>query len=131
MIAKSIIEAESYMPNVEITSTIEKQLDNLKSRFHSKKYTVPPNNGVIEQVAKLYDIQKSAPAQPLQPPLEDDMADYEQVIINQNNTYIGLFIVILIIGGIIAGIKFPNSFISNWIRNKGRGKFIPVRNEDI
>ncbi|KAI7890509.1 GDSL-like Lipase/Acylhydrolase-domain-containing protein [Mucor mucedo] len=130
-IATSILEAESYMPKAELTSSIVKQLQNVKSRFRSKKYAVPPNKGVIEQVAKLYDIKKSVPVKPSQLPLEEDMEDYEQSTINQNNTYVGLFIVILIVGGIIACIKFPNSLISNWIRNKGRGKFIPVRSEDV
>lgn len=119
------------MPRVELTSSLVKQLQNVKSRFRSKKYVVPPNKGVIEQVAKLYDIKKSVPVKPSQLPLEDYLDDYEQSTINQNNTYVGLFIVILIVGGIIACIKFPNSLISNWIRNKGRGKFIPVRSEDV
>ncbi|KAI7864225.1 uncharacterized protein EV154DRAFT_534152 [Mucor mucedo] len=109
-IATSILEAESYMPKAELTSSIVKQLQNVKSRFRSKK---------------------CLPVKPSQLPLEEDMEDYEQSTINQNNTYVGLFIVILIVGGIIACIKFPNSLISNWIRNKGRGKFIPVRSEDV
>lgn len=119
------------MPRVELTSSIVKQLQNSKSRFRSKKYDVPSNNGVIEEVGRLYDISKLVPVKPSQLPLEDDTEDYEQPTIDQNNTYVGLFIVILIIGGIIACIKFPNSLISNWVRNKGRGNFIPVRSEDV
>ncbi|KAI8048264.1 hypothetical protein BDF21DRAFT_392998 [Thamnidium elegans] len=126
LIATSIIEAESYMPKIEMTSTLEDQLKNSKSKFRSKKYTVKTsNNGVLEEVARLYDVAKSVPAQPSQPPLEEDELEYEMETINHNNTFAGLFIILLLIG-IVACIKFPSLRFHH-----GRGKFIPVRNEEL
>jgi hypothetical protein len=133
LIAKSILEAESYMPKVVITSTIEKQLNDINSRFHSQKYTVSTSNtGVVEEIARLYDIEKSTPTQPIQPPLDDDDGNtdhYTQIDDNKSSSshssFIQLYIVILIIGGIIVWIKFPH------LLRRDRGtKFIPVSSRD-
>lgn len=123
LIATSIIEAESYMPKVDMSTTLEEQLKNSKSKFHSKNYKVKPSNtGALEEIARLYDVQKTIPVQPIQPPLEED--EMEPETISHNNTFVGLFILLLIIG-IIACIKFPS------IRfYQGREKFIPVRTEE-
>jgi hypothetical protein len=133
LIANSIIEAESFMPKAAITSSLEKPLQNSKSRFHSKKYTVETSNtGALEELVRLYDLEISTPTQPMQPPLEDDTAEYEDV--PESHNFATLFFILVIIGGIIAWIKFPNLLIFNWIRGKisraERGKFIPVRNEE-
>lgn len=139
MIAKSILEAESYMSKVVITSSMEKQLFDPKSRFHSKKYTVKSGSstGVLEELGRIYDLEKATPTQPVQPPLEDDLAYYyqqEEKNAPKSHTFAGLFIVFMIVGGIIAWIKFPNLFIFNWIRSKlnrgDHGKFIPVNNRE-
>jgi hypothetical protein len=122
------------MPKVSLTKELVNQLNNPKSKFHSKQYTVPPSKGLVDEQAKIYDIQKSTPTQPQQPPLEDDMQDFEtQDSIhyeNNNHAYIGLFIFILILGGIVAWIKFPNAALFCWFRSSSRGKFTPVRNEE-
>lgn len=124
------------MPKVSLTKEIVNQLNNRKSKFHSKQYTVPPFKGLVDEQAKLYDIQKSAPAQPQQPPLEDDMQDFETTIPTnpdetKNHAYIGLFIFILILAGIVAWIKFPNATLFGWFCSSSRGKFSPVRNEEV
>ncbi|KAI8061515.1 uncharacterized protein B0P05DRAFT_557359 [Gilbertella persicaria] len=129
-IAQSIIDAESYIPKVELTEQLEEKLQNPKSKFRSKKYTVKPFKGIVDEQARLYDIQKSKPIQPQQPPLEDDL-DPTMFAKDEHNTYIGLLAFFLTLGGIIAWIKFPHVVPFNWIRNRDRGKFIPVRNEEV
>ncbi|KAL7314423.1 hypothetical protein PS15m_005994 [Mucor circinelloides] len=140
-IAKSIIEAESYTPKVTLTKEIEKQLKDPKSKFHSKTYAAPPYKGLVDEKAKQYDLEKSQSIEPQQPPLEDDTADFETkdatLMPSQENghAFVGLFIFVLVIVGIIVWIKFPNFSLFAWIKtkfagNRGRGEFAPVRNEE-
>lgn len=123
------------MPNVELTKEIEQQLEDSKSKFHSPKYNISTSNeGAVEDAAKLFDIEKSTPMQPEQPPLElEEDYDMEYSTAATYKTYTGLTIMFIIIGVIIAWIKYPNAKIFNLIRgNRDRGKFIPVsRSEDV
>ncbi|GAN03761.1 GDSL family lipase [Mucor ambiguus] len=143
-IAKSILKAESYTPQVTLTKEIEKQLDNPKSKFHSETYAAPPFKGLVDDKAKQYDLEKSQVIEPQQPPLEDDTADFETkdatLVPSKENghAFIGLFVFVLVIVGIIVWIKFPNFSLFAWVKAKvaaitggrDRGKFTPVRNED-
>ncbi|CAO0799721.1 unnamed protein product [Mucor circinelloides] len=140
-IAKSIIEAESYTPKVTLTKEIEKQLKDPKSKFHSKTYAAPPYKGLVDEKAKQYDLEKSQSIEPQQPPLEDDTADFETkdatLMPSKENghAFVGLFIFVLVIVGIIVWIKFPSFSLFAWIKtkfagNRGRGEFTPVRNEE-
>lgn len=125
-----------------LTKEIEKQLTDSKTKFHSDIYAAPPFKGIIDEKVKQYDIEKFQPTEPQQPPLEDDTADFETkdatLIPSKENghAYIGLFIFILVIGGIIVWIKYPNFSLFAWVRNicnggsRDRGKFTPVRNEE-
>lgn len=126
-----------------LTKEIEKQLTNPKTKFHSKTYAAPPFKGIVDEKVKQYDIEKLQPTEPQQPPLEDDTADFEtkdaKLISSKENghAFIGLFIFVLVIGGIIVWIKFPNFSLFAWVRNicssdggRDRGKFTPVRNEE-
>lgn len=115
------------MPKVTLTKQLEKQLQTPHSPYHSKSYTVQPFTGIIDEQAKLYDLEKSAPTEPLQPPLEDDAEDYKE---NKGHTFIGFSIFIVLVLVLVACIKFPNASIFSWFR-KDRGKFIPVRNEEV
>lgn len=126
------------MPKVTLTNTIEKQLNDLKSKYHSPKYDVETSNtGAVEEAARLYDLEKSKPTQPQQPPLEEEDEIQSENDSNSTNTtspqtFLGLFVVFAIIGIIIAWIKYPNAVIFNCIRgSRDRGKFIPVRNEEV
>lgn len=137
LIAKSILEAESYMPKATLTNAIEKQLNDLKSKYHSPKYVVGTSHtGAVEEAARLYDIEKAKPTQPHQPPLEEEDEIQSANDLSSSNTtspqtFFGLFVFFAIIGIIIAWIKYPNAVIFNCIRgNRDRGKFIPVRNEE-
>jgi hypothetical protein len=120
------------MPKVSLTKEIINQLNDRKSKFHSKKYSAPPSKGIVDEQAKLYDIKKSIPVQPQQPPLEDDREDYREPTVsnNRNHAYIGLLVFVLILIGIVAWIKFPNATLFGWFRSSSRGKFSPVRNEE-
>lgn len=125
------------MPKVTLSNSIEKQLNDPKSKYHSPKYVVGTSHtGAVEEAARLYDIEKSKPTQPQQPPLEEEdeiQSANNMSAINATSpqTFFGLFVFFAIIGIIIAWIKYPNAVIFNCIRgNRDRGKFIPVRNEE-
>ncbi|KAI7900849.1 uncharacterized protein BX663DRAFT_516723 [Cokeromyces recurvatus] len=139
-IATSIIDSESYTSKITLTDELIKQLEDPKSRFHSMVYTAPPYKGVVDEQAALYDTEKSKPQQPQQPLLEDDMRDlksnYTQTMgttldTNEGHTFIGFLILTLIILVLVIWIKFPKSAIFGWFHNKDRGKFVPVRNEEV
>lgn len=124
-----------------LTKEIEKQLKDPKSKFHSKTYAAPPYKGLVDEKAKQYDLEKSQSIEPQQPPLEDDTADFETkdatLMPSKENghAFVGLFIFVLVIVGIIVWIKFPSFSLFAWIKtkfagNRGRGEFTPVRNEE-
>lgn len=124
-----------------LTKEIEKQLKDPKSKFHSKTYAAPPYKGLVDEKAKQYDLEKSQSIEPQQPPLEDDTADFETkdatLMPSKENghAFVGLFIFVLVIVGIIVWIKFPNFSLFAWIKtkfagNRSRGEFTPVRNEE-
>lgn len=126
------------MPKVTLTKEIEKQLTVSSNKFHSKTYAAPPFKGIVDEKVKQYDIEKSKTIEPQQPPLEDDTADFEttkdsSLLPSKENghAFVGLFVFVLVIVGIIVWIKFPNFSLFAWVRNsRDRGKFIPVRNEE-
>ncbi|KAI8390348.1 hypothetical protein BD560DRAFT_380697 [Blakeslea trispora] len=63
MTAESIIAAESYMPKVSLTDELVMQLNDPHSKYHSKKYKLKPATDIVNEQAKLYDIQKTVPIQ--------------------------------------------------------------------
>ncbi|KAI9481187.1 MAG: GDSL-like Lipase/Acylhydrolase-domain-containing protein [Benjaminiella poitrasii] len=140
-IAISIIDAESYLPKVLLTEDLIQQINNPKSKFHSEMYTAPSYKGNVDKAAALYDIQKSQPHQPQQPPLEEDILDFTSDHTQQSvaafypskgHVFIGLFILILLIGVFIIWNKFSSLNPYTWLQNRiDRSKFIPVRNEEV
>ncbi|KAI8967895.1 GDSL-like Lipase/Acylhydrolase-domain-containing protein [Mycotypha africana] len=131
VIAKSIVEAGSYMPEAVFTSDIEKELESPNSKFHSKKYVVKSYEGIFDDQAKMFDLQRMQPIEPQQFPLDDET---KSLYYTANNNAIShksseaaipawtLAIAILIIC-IVAWIKFRKT------DDQYRGKFVPVRNE--
>ncbi|OBZ83967.1 hypothetical protein A0J61_07985 [Choanephora cucurbitarum] len=127
-VAEGILEAESYMPKIELTEEWMEQLNDPQSRFHSKKYKVRPAKGIVDEQARLYDMEKSSPIQPQQPPLEDEP---EMVAAKSHVHLIGLLALLLVFVGIVwVKSSCLLSFFSR-MRNNDRGKFTPVRNEEV
>ncbi|KAI8377098.1 hypothetical protein EDC96DRAFT_494461 [Choanephora cucurbitarum] len=122
-VAESILKAESYMPKIELTEALMKQLDDPQSRFHSGKYKVRPAKGIVDEQARLYDIEKSSQVQSQQPPLEDE----PEMTAKSHVQLIGLLALLLLLVGMV-WINLP--FFSR-MRNNDRGKFTPVRDEEV
>lgn len=114
------------MPKVTLTKQLEKQLQDPHSKYHSKSYTIKPYTGIIDEQAKLYDLEKSVSTEPQQPPLEDDTDDYKKSGQGNGHSFVGFFIFVVLIIILVVFIKFPKAYF-----RKDRGKFVPIRNEEV
>ncbi|KAI8875749.1 carbohydrate esterase family 16 protein [Backusella circina FSU 941] len=139
-IANSILQAGSYMPTTYSNSTeyVQKLLNEPKSKFKSKKYTIKPNSGIVDEAVKEIDLElQTIPSNMTQQSvLEDDIESGEPSGTSFNTDYnMTILIVVVILIGIVGYIGLSKSNCSfqtifYFIESRGKGKFVPVHTEE-
>jgi hypothetical protein len=128
------------MPKTNSNSSehVQKLLNEPNSKFKSKKYNIKSHNGIVDEVVKEIDLAlQTAPSNTTQQSvLEDDIdteaLSYAPIDTNYNMT---ILIVVVILIGIVgyvglskSSFSFQNALL--FLKNRGKGKFTPVRTEE-